>query len=180
MKSIFTRGTRFRPKISEIPIKNLITTCQDELKNLDGCYRLEMKITIEGCLPFFSDAEQLKIVFGNLISNSIRYQHPHEVKPQLNITVEVDGNRARFEFRDNGIGISAESLPRVFDMFYRSPGTKGDGAGLGLFMVKEIIKKLKGKITVESKRNEGTKFVFEIPNLIDPDHLRKLSKLIQN
>ncbi len=175
-----TKTTRFRPKISEINFKGLIRESVDALKNIDFAHRLEVKVTIESCIPFFSDADQLQVILNNIVSNAIRFQHPHEARPVLEIHIETDGEKTLMMFRDNGIGISKEALPKIFDMFYTNPEVKSGGAGLGLYMVKEIVKKLKGKITVESKPNEGTRFQIELPNRIDPDHLRKLNKLIQN
>jgi signal transduction histidine kinase len=94
--------------------------------------------------------------------------------------VEVNSEKAVMTFKDNGIGICKENLNKVFDMFFRSPGVKADGAGLGLYIVKEIVRKLKGRILVASKENEGSSFQVELPNRIDPDLLRKVNKMVQN
>ena len=175
-----TKSTRYRSVISEINFNEIVSESLKNFRNVDFAHRLEVKTTIEGLLPFFSDLKQLQIITNNIISNAIRYQHQHEVNPVLNIHLEVDGKKAIITFQDNGIGIPEEALPRIFNMFYRLPGTQADGAGLGLFLVKEILKKLKGKIGVESKVGFGTKFTIELPNKIDPDLLRNLNKLIEN
>lgn len=175
-----TKSTRYKAVISEVNFKGIIKESLNSLRNLSNAHRLEVKTAIEGYLPFYGDKEQLQIVFNNIISNAIKFQHTHELNPCLEISIQVDGEHVQITFRDNGIGIPAESISKIFDMFYRIPGTKGDGAGLGLFMVKEIVKKLKGKIKVESVSGEGTRFNLEIPNRIDVDLLRKLNNLIQN
>ena len=65
---------------------------------------------------------------------------------------------------DNGIGIDNKHLDKIFGMFYRA--TKfSKGSGMGLYIVKETIDKLKGSITVESRLNEGSKFTVSLPNL---------------
>ena len=174
------RSPRLKLKIAEIDFKKIISDAVVQLRNLDGAHKVEFKTTIEGYLPFFSDAEQLSIIFSALISNSIKYRHVHELHPTLHIQIEVEDTRARMVFHDNGTGIEKAYLSKVFDMFFRVPGTRADGAGLGLFIVKEITKKMKGKVKAESETGAGTKIILELPNLIDPDHLRKINKLIQN
>jgi signal transduction histidine kinase len=175
-----TRSTRFKVQISEIDFKAIINESLANLRNLDGAHKVSVKTTIESYLPFYSDSRQLMVIFNNLISNAIKYQHVHEMHPALNIHIEVGSETAVMTFRDNGIGISKENLSKVFDMFFRSPGVKSDGSGLGLYITKEIVRKLKGKIAVTSEANEGTRFTVELPNRIDPDLLRKLTRLIQN
>lgn len=174
------RSPRLKLKITEVDFKKIVSDAAIQLRSLDGAHKVEIKTTIEGCLPFFSDTEQLGILFSALISNAIKYRHAHEMHPVLNIHIETDEKRARMVFRDNGIGIDRAFLSKIFDMFYRIPGTRADGAGLGLFIVKEIVKKMKGKVKAESETGSGTSIIMELPNLIDPDHLRKLNKLIQN
>jgi signal transduction histidine kinase len=174
------RSPRLKLKVTETDFKKTVSDAVVKLRSLDGAHKVEIKTTIEGCLPFFSDSEQLEIIFSALISNAIKFRHAHEMHPALNIHIEVEDKNARITFSDNGIGIEKAYLSKVFDMFFRVPGTKADGAGLGLFMVKEIVKKMKGKVVAQSDNGTGTKIIMELPNLIDPDHLRKLNKLIQN
>ena len=174
------RSSRFRLQISEIDFKTIINESLNNLRNTEGAHRLMVKTTIESYLPFFSDSTQLSVIFNNLISNAIKYQHAHELHPVLNIQIEVDSTKATIIFRDNGVGINKENLSKIFDMFFRSPGVKADGSGLGLYITREIIKKMKGKINVASEVNAGSTFQIEIPNKIDPDLLRKLTKIVQN
>ena len=175
-----TRSTRFKVQISEIEFKSLISESLTQLRNLEGAHKLEVSTTIESYLPYYSDYKQLLVIFNNIISNAIKFQHAHELHPKLDLHIEVDQLKATMTFKDNGIGIAPENFGKIFDMFFRSPGTKADGAGLGLYIVKEIVRKLKGKILVSSKINEGSSFQVELPNKIDPDLLRKLTKMVQN
>lgn len=175
-----TKSTRYKAVISEINYKSIISESVKSLQSLENAHKLSVDSTIEGFLPFYNDREQLQIIFNNIISNAIKFQHIHEPNPKLTIHIEIDGEKSLISFKDNGVGIPKGSLSKVFDMFFRQPGNKADGSGLGLFMVKEIVKKLKGKIKVQSQPGEGTSFNLEIPNRIDPDLLRKLNKLIQN
>jgi signal transduction histidine kinase len=67
-------------------------------------------------------------------------------------------------FRDNGIGISDDYINKIFDMFFRATD-RSEGAGLGLYIVKETIDKLHGDIIVESTMGEGTTFKINVPNM---------------
>jgi signal transduction histidine kinase len=69
-----------------------------------------------------------------------------------------------FEITDNGIGMSKEESDKIFELFYKKQNSSG--TGLGLFIVKLCVDKLKGKITVNSKPDEGSKFTVTIPNQI--------------
>ncbi len=175
-----TRSTRFKVQLSEIEFKSIINESLANLRNIDGAHKLLVKTTIESFLPYYSDQRQLLVIFNNLISNAIKYQHAHEMHPSLTIHIEVNSDQAIMTFKDNGIGIGKENITKVFDMFFRSPGTKPDGSGLGLYIVKEIVRKMKGRIRVSSEINKGSSFTVELPNKIDPDLLRKITKLIQN
>jgi signal transduction histidine kinase len=65
-------------------------------------------------------------------------------------------------------------------MFFCAPGQKNEGSGLGLFAVREAVKRMKGTIRAQSVKGSGTTLVAELPNRIDPDLKRKLIKLIDN
>ena len=82
--------------------------------------------------------------------------------------VKAGPHQAILEVADNGIGISSEALPHVFDRFYRSEqieARKARGTGLGLSMVQSIVEAHGGKVTVESRENEGSTFWVELPRL---------------
>ena len=68
--------------------------------------------------------------------------------------------------KDNGIGISKENHKKIFEMFYRVTENTV-GTGLGLFLVKEIVEKLDGKIDIESEVGKGTSFIIRLPNKIE-------------
>jgi signal transduction histidine kinase len=175
-----TKSKRLKLVNTEIDFKSVIAESIYNLRNLDRAHKVEVKTTIETYLPFYNDRRQLAIIFNNIISNAIKFQHPHELHPTLVINIEIDENKALIVFKDNGIGIQKENISKIFDMFFRSPGSKADGAGLGLYITRELIKKLKGKITASSENREGAQFTVELPNKIDPDLLRRLNRLVQN
>jgi signal transduction histidine kinase len=172
-----TRRKRQKITISEIDLKKSISKSVQELSDLNSAYKLQISTSVDADYPFFNDAGQVEIIFSNLISNAIKHQHAYELNPVLNINITVNSKKAVMMFKDNGVGIPSEELSKVFDMFYRGQTTKSEGSGLGLYIIKEVVKKLKGKIYVDSEVGEGSQFVIELPNKIDPDFLRKLNKI---
>ncbi|WP_051296146.1 PAS domain-containing sensor histidine kinase [Eisenibacter elegans] len=123
------------------------------------------KIHINQTVDFFSDRHRLYVIFNNLVSNAIRYAHPERTDPYVSVEIEVNELEARVKVSDNGQGISQEHLDKIFDMFYRASENKS-GSGLGLYIVRETIKKLSGDIKVDSVVGEGTTFELRIPNIV--------------
>jgi PAS domain S-box-containing protein len=119
-------------------------------------------IDIEGEAEFYSDHERLKMVINNLVSNSLRYK-AYNRNPEIKFSVELTQKKAIIEVTDNGLGIAKKHLPYVFDMFYRA-SDKNVGSGLGLFIVRETIEKLKGSVEITSRINDGTTVKIELPN----------------
>ena len=78
-----------------------------------------------------------------------------------------DKERATVRFEDNGIGIENSLLPKICGMFFRAT-TEKDGSGLGLYIVKEAVDKLRGKIEISSELGEGTIFKLDLPNCSKP------------
>ena len=101
------------------------------------------------------------MAFMNLIENAIKYN-----KPGGKIIIKLSRNTtfARIIVQDNGIGISKEEIPFVFDRFYRSDKSrKRNGTGLGLSIVKWIIDAHHGNISVNSTLSEGTQIIVDLP-----------------
>ena len=180
MNIIKTSRKRNASNIGEVDFKSLVSKTMTALSRQDGAHRLTVNTTIEGLIPFHTDLEMMEILFSNVISNAIKFRHPHEARPKCDIQVELTADEAKVHFKDNGIGIDKEYLSKVFDMFYCVPGVKTDGSGLGLFAAKEAVKKMKGSIKVESTKGIGTQFTVLLPNLMERDLKRKFNKLIEN
>ncbi len=108
------------------------------------------------------DKQQFEKAVSNLLDNAIKYS-PEESKVVIRAMEKEDS--ILFEIRDQGIGISQEDLPHIFEYFYRCKDKVGQvtGAGLGLAIVKGIIESHGGKIWAESVPGEGTSFFFTIP-----------------
>jgi signal transduction histidine kinase len=104
-------------------------------------------------------------VFNNLISNAVRYADFSKADPFVRVQLAVDASEVTISFIDNGIGIGPEHVDKIFNMFYRG-NASSKGSGLGLFIFKETIMKLRGHVSVESTLGVGTKFFIQLPNMI--------------
>ena len=113
--------------------------------------------------PFYGDAFRIEVILGNLISNAIAYQKEDEENKKVNITVVVTHHNAQITISDNGMGILNEHLEKIFTQFFKSK--TNTGSGLGLFIVKEALNKIDGKISVNSDTTNGTTFIITIPNV---------------
>lgn len=111
------------------------------------------------------DDDDLKAAILNLIDNAIKYSGP-EVRVVVELAT-LEGGRAAIRVKDQGVGISAAELKRIFRRFYRVPGTvamRVKGTGLGLFIVRSIAKKHGGKAFAESEgAGHGSTFTLLLP-----------------
>jgi signal transduction histidine kinase len=109
------------------------------------------------------DAEGLADVMGNLLGNAIRYT---PAGGQVDFRMRQVGGALVIEVADTGIGISQQDLPRIYEEFYRSPAareTVPEGSGLGMSIVKAVVERHGGTISVESEVGKGTRFTVSIP-----------------
>jgi signal transduction histidine kinase len=111
--------------------------------------------------PVSADPDKLRQVLVNLIENAVKYG-----EGTVEVRVGRDDGRMRFSVRDNGLGIPTEEHERVFEKFYRlDPDmTQGvGGTGLGLYICRELIEGMDGRIWLESSPGAGSTFSFELP-----------------
>jgi two-component system, OmpR family, phosphate regulon sensor histidine kinase PhoR len=116
-----------------------------------------------GC-DILLDRNSMKTVFDNLVDNSTKYS----ISPlELNVRFKRNIQKVEIEFSDNGIGVPHDEIKKIFQKFHRIyekdiPNVKG--TGLGLYVVREIVKNHKGKITAYSEgKGKGTRFKIELP-----------------
>jgi two-component system phosphate regulon sensor histidine kinase PhoR len=121
-------------------------------------------VSIPAVLPRVAgDPERTRQVLTNLVDNAIKYS-PHGGRIELG--VDADGRRARFTVRDEGLGIPLGEQKRIFEKFYRlDPDHRRGigGSGLGLYICRELVRSMDGRIWVDSDPGRGATFVFELP-----------------
>jgi signal transduction histidine kinase len=148
----YSRNARTETSITEIRLENIFNDTLERLRYLKGFDRIKKQIRIESEMPVFSDAYRLSIIFQNLISNSIKYQDVEKTESFISVEADVSDGEIQIRFSDNGMGIREEYLPKIFSMFFRAT-ERSEGAGLGLYIVKESVSKLGGEIALDSTFN---------------------------
>ena len=123
-------------------------------------HQIEIKIQAQQALATIeADKEKTEWVLSNLISNAIRYSYEHS---NIIVTAQQKNNTIVFSVQDFGKGIDPDYTNKIFDRYFRIPGSKEEGTGLGLAICKEFIEAQGGKIWVESNFGEGSKFSFQL------------------
>jgi signal transduction histidine kinase len=125
---------------------------------------IELRVQAAADVPAVSgDPNQLRQVLSNLVDNAIKYSpQGGDVELRLN----RNGQFARIEVADCGLGIPPDEQERIFEKFYRlDPAlTRGvNGTGLGLYISKELVERMNGRISVDSEPGRGSTFVIEVP-----------------
>jgi two-component system OmpR family sensor kinase len=173
-----------------IALDELIRRCVERVSPLAVAAGLELRVSVSGALsPVSGDSARLEQAVSNLLDNAIKFTpagghvdvaahaftvrrgraDPPTAVPRTLPTTErlTDGRWVAVEVKDDGVGISREDLPRIFERFYRVDKSRGGikGAGLGLSIAKEIVAAHGGAIEVESRPGQGARFVVYLPAL---------------
>lgn len=124
----------------------------------------EIEATLSiGTLPSIeTDRLAMEQVFTNLIDNAIKYRRDDE-PARIEVTGRFDGRNVVYEVSDNGRGIDARDLERVFELFRRAGVQNRPGEGIGLAHVKTLVRRLGGAITLRSELDKGTTFTVRLP-----------------
>jgi heavy metal sensor kinase len=154
-------------KMSRDPVdlSDLAESTVEQMAPLAEDKSLALTCTAETGIMVEANEVRLKQVLVNLLDNAIKYT-PEGGK--IEVTISHDGSNAFLEVSDNGIGISTEALPHVFERFYRSEqpiARRASGTGLGLSMVQAIVESHRGRVTVESREGSGSVFRVQLPRL---------------
>ena len=148
---------------SEVKPADLITEIIDDLRFSADASGIRFENQIPEDLVIHSDASRLRIVFSNLISNSIRYHDASKADRFIRISAEKFPMLTVFSVKDNGIGIAQEHQPKIFDTYYTVGNAEGS-SGLGLSNVRDSVSKLQGTIELESELSVGTTFRINLPH----------------
>jgi signal transduction histidine kinase len=130
---------------------------QFEARNIKLTCRLTNGITVYG------NPDQLERIFANLLLNALRYT-PDGGEVEIGDTQRRDG--ISIHVRDTGVGIPREQIPKIFERFWRgeSARTRSTGTGLGLPIVRALVKRHGGDISVESEAGRGSDFIVTLPS----------------
>ncbi|MDP4105381.1 MAG: HAMP domain-containing sensor histidine kinase [Bacillota bacterium] len=141
----------------------LIASIVEQFKPIAELKNIHLKEMIEQDLNYCGDQERLHQLFVILLDNALKFTPANGA---VVISCKKEGNVLKIIVKDNGIGISSEDLPYIFNRFFRvdkSRSRSEGGTGLGLSIAKWIVEAHYGQITVESQQKEGTSFIIKLP-----------------
>ena len=146
--------------ISDISLANVVSESVAILNPVASEYNIKIINNVENVFLVKTDEKRLKQVLINLISNAIKYNHKNG---EIAIEIKNIGNeKVRVSVSDKGDGLTEEQQKNIFKPFTRYSDSK-EGIGLGLYITKNLVELMHGKVGVESKSNEGSTFWFELP-----------------
>lgn len=125
---------------------------------------MEIIWDIRETAPFYSDPAMIQVILQNTIENAIQFRNgaPDDY---CKISLATDGKGAHIRVEDNGVGITEQAKDTVFGMFVKG-STQSKGSGLGLYLVRLACDKIRARIDLQSRENEGSALTFNLPNLV--------------
>ena len=157
-------GSARKAKLGRVRLDELLSACIDEVRGAHHLPEVSVQLEIGPGAVVKGDAGELSLVFRNLLENAVRYSdEPVEVK--VRVRGEVDG-RVYVEIADQGIGIPSGELSKIFQRFYRvgrDVQRTAAGLGLGLFIVRNLVRRQGGRVEARSEgAGHGSRFVVTL------------------
>lgn len=160
----------------EISLEELIKKTISDNDPFAKASNIEVKFNVDKNLPMvIGDPFQIRLAVENFLDNAIKYtnqtkngspDNKKKTKGKIEILLEKRNNKFYFEVKDNGIGVPKDDQKYIFQKFFRAENAlrhQANGSGLGLFIVKSIIKSAGGEIGFKSQKNNGSTFWFTLP-----------------
>ncbi|SMG34095.1 hypothetical protein SAMN05661096_02216 [Marivirga sericea] len=149
-------------KLTPINFYEIVDNCISAYAYLPNYHKINFTVDIESNLYFKSEWYIINTILQNLIENSIKYVDEAKEEAEVKIKIFKSKDKIHIQVIDNGEGIEQEHQSKIFEMFYRA-SANGSGTGLGLFILKRAIERLKGEVLVKSEINIGSTFEVKIP-----------------
>jgi signal transduction histidine kinase len=158
----YSRNARLGIRPEFIDIKEIVTNAFNDVKYYSD-HNVDLMLDIENNLQFSSDKPRLNTVVKNIIANSVKYSRKEIANSYIRVKASKKKDEIILRIEDNGEGISEANLQKVFNMFFRASNSTS-GTGLGLYICKEIVSKLNGRIEVSSVLGKGSVFTIYLPS----------------
>jgi signal transduction histidine kinase len=158
-----SRSKKIDLKIEELDFGKLLDETITDIRFNKGASAIHLEYQRDPSHVFRSDYNQMKVILNNLMTNAVKYHNLNQPNPYIRVSFKRVRNAVEIAIQDNGMGISKESLPKIFDMFYRA-SSNTEGTGLGLYIVQEALSKIKGIILVDSLVGKGSTFKIVLDN----------------
>jgi len=161
----FLANSRQRVVTHPVDVKEIVGEVLQDFQTVIAEEQIQVSVTCDQLAPFYTDKNRFRVVLTHLISNAIQFRNNEREKMEVRIHAKVFPSFCTVQVRDNGVGIDDQVRAHIFDLFYRG-SMQSTGSGVGLYIVKEILNKMKGSITVRSSETKGSTFLISIPNLM--------------
>lgn len=151
-----------KPECEDVDLSELLNFVCDEQEEVNSDRNISMTRDIEDNVKAIADKFMLARLYTNLISNAYCYGKDGG---SVRVALRSEGKNAVLRIVDDGVGISEENLPKIWERFYQVDSARSEkgGAGLGLSMVKQIAERHGGSVTADSIIDEGSVFTFIMP-----------------
>lgn len=147
----------------KIDFSKMVDDCIASLAGIKHFDRIHFIKEVEPSIEFYSEWTLLNAILQNLVENAIKYSGPKS--PYVLISVSQLAHEIVITVKDNGHGIPQEHQAKIFDMFYRA-SHEARGTGLGLYILKRSVHKLKGTVEIESEIGIGSTFTVRLPQVL--------------
>lgn len=151
-------------EIEKSNVLQIVTEAVDATQKLAEQKNIKLFTAFPDTIPdVWADREKTTWVVSNLITNAIRYSYENA---SIQVQLSEDDSYVKIIVKDNGLGISSQYTGKIFDRYFRIPGSEKEGTGLGLAISKEFIEAQQGWITVESELGSGSTFTVFLKKAI--------------
>lgn len=160
-------GKRIQLNLTQISMNDVIKDSVEGNRSQLETKNLELRLNIPQDVPVYADRTRVQEIMDNLLSNALKYT------AQGNVTISLyeEGDFARVDVSDTGVGISPEDLNKLGKKFFRAQtsfsgdfkGVKPGGTGLGLYVTFELIRVMGGQHHIQSTKGQGSTFSFNLP-----------------
>jgi PAS domain S-box-containing protein len=155
-----SRTGQFSLRIERVDLGAIVA---ETLQSLDSqIAATQAEIVVRPLPNTIGDAFAIGRIVTNLLGNAIKYRHPGR-RPDIEVGGSMDGAMVHYWISDNGVGIPASALPRLFQVFQRFHPKLADGDGIGLASVRRLVERHGGTVWAESEAGRGTTFHFTLP-----------------
>ena len=157
----YSRNSRKDLELGDFDLAELVSDVFEDLRHLSND-NVSLELLPDRPFLIRHDKKRIEKLLYNLIGNGIKYRNISIPDSFVRVKIEDDTDFVTIEISDNGEGISSEDQEKVFNMFYRA-SVSSSGTGLGLYLCKELVNKMKGNIELHSEKGKGTQIKVTLP-----------------
>lgn len=155
MQSLISKTLNISSKEDAVPV-NIIPILNYTIKQFENLFQIKVERIYETSIIYAVDEEDIKQIMTILLDNAIKH---NDSLVSISVKAIIKEKRLVLEVADNGVGIRQDQIPFVFNRYYRG-NNETEGSGIGLDILKVIVKQYSGTIEVQSEQNKQTKFIL--------------------